>query len=149
MSTMIFLCLQFTRKNNTLPVSELDNLWNENTFFSSPSKQLGQSTSLQSKTKKKISNSQNVCFDEINYFLCICVLLNDLKYGKGLFQTSDGCNFCTQSSVVSFEIKNHQKWLKIIPTCLRGASKQNAFFYKNVPQKMHPCLYCLEQALTL
>ena len=28
--------------------------------------------------------------------------------------------------------------------CLGGASKQNAFFHKMCPKKMHPCPQCLE-----
>ena len=28
--------------------------------------------------------------------------------------------------------------------CLGDASKQNAFFPENVPQKTHPCRHCLE-----
>ena len=44
---------------------------------------------------------------------------------------------CVLKKIFSLEkVKNY--------ISLGGASKQNALFSKNVPQKMHPCPQCLE-----
>ena len=63
---------------------------------------------------------------------------------QGLFQTFIGCDYCTQSSALSFEknifIRNGQN--DIYLWC---ASRQNTLFSENLPLKTYSCPQCLEQ----
>ena len=62
--------------------------------------------------------------------------------GQGLFWTVVGSDYHTHSSALMKKIFSWEMVENNI--CLWGASKQNAFFSENMPQKTYSCLECLK-----